>query len=255
MVTRTRSISALCVALVVGACSGGGSGGESATARIDDQVVIDPELVAEARERADGDDDLAEASAADVDETGVDETAPPTEPGAADTGAEGDAAQASPATTEPAIEVAEADEDELDSLLNSLTLFNNCLADDGFDFVGAPGIGGATADQFEQPYLQSLGRCATSSNILQSLENFGAAQENRTQEEIAQFNFGLPVFRDCMIGLGWTVGELVPDEQGALNFGNVLEPPDDADGFGTDDVSACRLEAEQYVADNFEADT
>lgn len=204
--------------------------------RITDQIVVDPSLVAAARDRAD---------AAPV-------TDPETTPSTADTETTGDQAPTEP-STETTIVVAEAEADELDSLLNALTVFNTCLADDGFEYIGAPGIGGSTGEEFDEPYLQALGKCATASNVVEALQGYGSALDERTPEEIAAFNFGLPVFRECMIARGWTVGELVPDERGALGFGTALEPPPGTDGFGTDDVSDCRAEAEQYVDDNFDA--
>lgn len=241
MQNRTSGLFAISLAVVLTACSGGGGADDPTSGRIDDQVVIDPDAVAAAREQAE-----VTAAPATVAAPDPVTTATPTSDGS------GDAAASPDATAPTTLPVAEAEEDELDSLLNSLTVFNDCLSADGFEFIGAPGIDGATADQFEEPYLASLGKCATASNVVEALENFGAAQENRTPEEIAAFNFGLPVFRDCMIGRGWTVGELVPDERGALTFGNALTPPAGTDGFGTDDVAECRLEAEQYVADNYE---
>lgn len=228
--------------LVATACSGGDddSGNEI---RIDDQVVVDPDVVAAARDQIDNADDVEAATAPVATE------APAAEP---ESGGDDEPDDAEPVET--TIAVAEADEDELDSLLNALTVFNSCLAEDGFEFMGAPGIDGATPEQFEQPYLQSLGRCASVSNIAQSIQSFSESQANLTPEEIEQTNFGLPVFRECLIGLGWTVGELVPDERGALGFDGQLQPPDDADGFATEDITDCRLEAEQYVDDNFDPD-
>jgi hypothetical protein len=208
--------------------SDGGAG-----VRIDDQVVIDPAQVAAAREQAEG--DAAPVTVADTAST------PPSS-----------AVDSAESTT--TLPVAEAEVDELDSLLNALTVFNSCLAGDGFEYIGAPGIGGATGEQFDEPYLQALGKCATASNVVEALQGFGSALDERTPEEIAEYNFGLPVFRECMIARGWTVGELVPDERGALGFGTALEPPPGTDGFGTDDVADCRLDAEQHVADEYVAD-
>lgn len=243
---RTQTIRlTVVIALLTTACSSGDDDGGTEI-RIDDQIVVDPEAVAAARDQIENDDDV-EAATAPV------ETEPPvrTDDSDDDDDADDQTADEAPETT---IAVAEADEDELDSLLNALTVFNGCLADDGFEFMGAPGIDGATAEQFEQPYLQSLGRCAAVSNIAQSIQSFSESQANLTPEEIEQTNFGLPVFRECLIGLGWTVGELTPDERGALGFDGQLQPPDGADGFATEDISDCRLEAEQYVADNFDPD-
>ena len=88
-----------------------------------------------------------------------------------------------------------------------------------------------------------------------SLQAFGEAQANLTPEEIAENNFGLPTFKACMEGLGWTVGELVPDERGALGFGGGpgagLTPPDGQTALDLDDVNTCRLETEAFVAENY----
>ena len=49
------------------------------------------------------------------------------------------------APKEPAVEeddgidVATADEDPLDNLLNTVAQFQGCLENDGFEFIGAPG--------------------------------------------------------------------------------------------------------------------
>ena len=40
---------------------------------------------------------------------------------------------------EDGIDVATADEDPLDNLLNTVAQFQGCLEDDGFEFIGAPG--------------------------------------------------------------------------------------------------------------------
>jgi hypothetical protein len=237
---KRRITSVIVFATVLVACS---AGSESIPVQRDDQVQLDPDAVAAARDRADNEADIAVATAT-TDPAARDTTSPLPDAGEA----------ASRDTTtqpevEPDIEVAEAEQDELDGLLNSLTVFNGCLSDAGFEFEGAPGVAGATTDQFEATYLQALGACATSSNILDSFNAFSEAQDNRTPEEIEQFNLGLLAFRDCVIGLGWEVGELIPDERGALTFNNALVLPAGSDGFGTDDVSSCRLEAEQFVAD------
>ena len=41
---------------------------------------------------------------------------------------------------EDEIEVSEAEEDPLDGLLNAVATFQGCLEDDGFEFIGAPGL-------------------------------------------------------------------------------------------------------------------
>jgi len=234
---RARSVVVLVVALVAAACGGGSGGDESEATIAGETVVVDPDVVAQAQAAAEDErEEAAVASAA-----------------AADGETAGDA---SADEDEERIEVQEAEEDELDGLLNSVTVFTNCLNDDGFEFTGAPNQNGATAEDFEADYLAALGACATESDILGSLQSFGDAQANRTPEEIAAFNFGLPVFVECMRGLGWTVGDLVPDESGALGFDITgLTPPPGTAALDVDDVSICRLEAEQHVEANFDAES
>lgn len=237
------------VAMVVAACGGGGdSDGSTSQGTIQgDTVVVDEEQLAAARAELEAEEGGDEPELASAAETDVDALA---DDGAGDDGdGEGD---------DDDIEVAEAEEDELDGLLNAVTIFNQCLDDEGYEFIGAPGQDGAAADEFEQGYLQALGACAAESNIVASLQAFGEAQANLTPEEIAENNFGLPTFKACMEGLGWTVAELVPDERGALGFGvgagGGLTPPDGQDALDLDDVNTCRLETEAYVAENYVAE-
>lgn len=229
------------VALVSSACGGGdGDGGGGSASVQGDQVVIDPEAVAAARDSLDETDQPDELT---IDEADPDALGDGGGDGADGTG-DGDG-----------IEVAEADEDELDGLLNALTQFNACLADDGFEFIGAPGFGDGGPEDFDDAYLAALGACAAESDILAASEGFASAQADLTPEEIELNNLGLPVFRDCMIGLGWEVGELVPDERGALTFAGEggdfgLTPPDGGGlaDFDAGDIDQCRTEAEQFVA-------
>lgn len=246
---RTRRWVALvtAVVMVAAACGGGDSEGGTSQGTIQgDTVVVDEDQLAAARAELDAEEEGEEPEIASAAETDVDALA--------DGGDSGDDGE-----DEDGIEVAEAEEDELDGLLNAVTLFNQCLDDEGYEFIGAPGQDGLGADDFEQGYLQALGACAAESNIVASLQAFGEAQANLTPEEIAENNFGLPTFKACMEGLGWTVAELVPDERGALGFGGAgagagLTPPEGQEALDLDDVNTCRLETEAYVAENYVAD-
>lgn len=238
----------LVCALVSTACGGSDGAGTDEVTIQGDIVVTDPEDVQEAIDArgpdAEPTPEVASASGADTDST---------------SGGEADAAPAD-AGDQDEVEVAEVEEDELDGLLNSLTVFNTCLTGRGFDLDGFPGDGsGRTLEDFDQDYLAALGACAAESGIQEAADSFGESQANLTPEEIEQTNFGLPVFKTCMEDLGWTVGELVPDERGALGLGldGVGLTPPGGGGIGefnTDDISTCRREAEQYVADNFVAE-
>ena len=161
------------------------------------------------------------------------------------------------------IEVSEAEEDPLDGVLNAVSKFQSCLADEGVEFVGAPGQPGPdgnTVDpsEFTAEYLGALQKCATESNILESFTAFSEAQANLTPEEITQLNFGVPVFKECMERLGWEVADLVPDERGQLGFGTTgtgLTPPEGTEGLlNTDDINECRQESQQYIEENYEVE-
>lgn len=238
---------AIAISLLLAAC-GGGDGDEDATEGSiqDDQVVIDPEQLEALREDTE-DDGGAEVVTVDSEEAEA-----LTEPEGGD--------EAEAGEDDDGIEVAEAEEDPIDGMLNSLNVFNACLADEGFELDGFPGDdSGRGVEDFDGAYLQALGACAASSGIQDAAASFAESQANLTPEEIEQTNFGLPVFKECLEDLGWEVGELVPDERGALGFGGDdgfgLTPPDgdSISDFNTDDISACRLEAEQFTAENFEA--
>ena len=229
------------------ACGGGGSNEEPGNAVVIEsaKVVINTEAVEPAETQEDNSSEEAETLS--VEDVEVEELNTESEE----------------AEEEEGIDVATAEEDPLDGLLNAVAKFQGCLDDDGVEFIGAPGQPGPDGETvapsaFTPEYLQSLQKCATQSNILESFQAFGEAQANLTPEEIAQLNFGIPVFGECLERLGWEVGEIVPDERGALGFGqngSGLTPPEDSDGiFPTDDINSCRQESTTYVQENYVAD-
>ena len=237
----------LLISLVAMSCGGGGGeSSESANVIIGQggQVVIDADAVKAAEDKQASESNTAETlSVEDVD---VEELNTETEAVEEDEG----------------IDVATADEDPLDNLLNTVAQFQGCLEEDGFEFIGAPGQpgpDGETVDpsSFTPDYIAALQKCATATNIIEAFTAFSEAQENLTPEEIAQNNFGIPVFGECLERLGWEVGEITPDERGQLGFGtngSGLTPPDDSEGlFPAGDINTCRQEAETYVLENYEA--
>tara|TARA_B100001250_G_scaffold220700_1_gene189311 strand:- start:1800 stop:2549 length:750 start_codon:yes stop_codon:yes gene_type:complete len=229
------------------ACGGGSSDEESGNAVVIEsaQVVINTEAVEPAEAQEENSNEEAETLS--VDDVEVEELNTESEE----------------VEEEEGIDVATAEEDPLDGLLNAVAKFQGCLDDDGVEFIGAPGQPGPDGEvtdpsAFTSEYLQSLQKCATQSNILESFQAFGEAQANLTPEDIAQLNFGIPVFGECLERLGWEVGEIVPDERGALGFGangSGLTPPENSDGiFPTEDINTCRQESTTYVAENYVAD-
>ena len=236
------------ISLLLPACGGGSSdGGEEGTVvgvQGGTQVVAS-DAIAEAQEqRESNQDEDSEAQTLSVEDVEVEELneAPAQE------------------DEEEDIEVSESEEDPLDGLLNAVATFQGCLEDDGFEFIGAPGQpgpDGETVDpsEFTPEYLGALQKCATESNIIESFQAFGEAQANLTPEQITALNFGLPTFGECLERLGWEVGELVPDERGALSFGTNgtgLTPPEGTDElFPIDDINSCRQEATAYTEANY----
>ena len=241
--SRTVTI-AMAVGLILAGCGVIGIGVDETADDGDNGIVISQEQLDAAQ--AERDESEPEPEALSSDEADVD--------------AEGEASNGEPEEDDPEndeIAIAEAEEDELDGFFNAISVFNACIDDEGYEFIGAPGQDGATTEDFESDYLAVLGACATESEILSAFQAFGEAQANLSPAEIAQNNFGLPTFKECMEDLGWTVEDLVPDERGALGFGATgigLQPPEGAEGLNFDDANTCRTTAEQYVADNYVAD-
>ncbi len=160
---------------------------------------------------------------------------------------------------EEEIDVATAEEDPLEGILNALSVFTTCIEEEGFEFVGVPGQPGPdgeilSPEDIEPGYIEALQKCATESNILESFQSYSDAQANLTTEQIAEINFGLPVFQECMERLGWEVEEPVPNERGLLEFGQNgtgLTPPEGTDNLDPEDIGACRSEAQTYTTENY----
>jgi len=160
---------------------------------------------------------------------------------------------------EEEIDVATAEEDPLEGILNALSVFTTCIEDEGFEFVGVPGQPGPDGqvldpEDIEPGYIEALQKCATESNILESFQTYSDAQANLTTEQIAEINFGIPVFQECMERLGWEVQEPVPNERGLLEFGQNgtgLTPPEGTEDLDPEDIGSCRSEAQAYTTENY----
>jgi len=133
------------------ACGGGSSGDESGNAVVIEsaKVVINTEAVEQAETQESSGEEAATLSVEDVE---VEELNTESEE----------------VVEEEGIDVATAEEDPLDGLLNAVAKFQGCLDDDGVEFIGAPGQPGpdgevADPSAFTSEYLQSLQKCATQS--------------------------------------------------------------------------------------------
>ena len=78
---------------------------------------------------------------------------------------------------EEEIDVATAEEDPLEGILNALSVFTTCIEEEGFEFVGVPGQPGPDGqilnpEDIEPGYIEALQKCATESNILESFQTY-----------------------------------------------------------------------------------
>lgn len=156
---------------------------------------------------------------------------------------------AEPEVDEDAIPLAEDDQPAVLGLLDAFDKFSECLDGDGFDFQGAPGQQGQTAEDFDPAYLQSLQKCAAESNILQAIQASAAESATLEPEEIEERNQGYLIFEECLRDRGWEVGAAEPDQYGVLGpSGGGFEPPDGQTVVDSPDIRECASEGVQYVA-------
>ncbi len=136
--------------------------------------------------------------------------------------------------TETTLSVTEANRSFQVRLGTALTVFNTCLGEAGFVFVGIPG---QTDDPraAEAGYLGALISCNNESGIGNILAEQNARQSQLTAEQKTSINeSGRSVF-ECLIDRGWDLGELVPNENGILTASRFPDvPPERQDEFQRD---------------------
>ncbi len=203
---RRRSTAALvALAALVGLSACGSSAGaetETVIRRADDIQVVDP--------------DEAEALLAD---------------GAARAGA-ADRNEVEPTAT--TLSVTEANRSFQVRLGTALTVFNTCLGDAGFTFVGIPGQTDDPAAA-DPGYLPALISCNNESGIGNILSEQQARQASLSADQKAAINeSGRQVF-ECLIDRGWELGELVANQNGILTASRFPDvPPSRQDEFQRD---------------------
>ncbi|MEM7324374.1 MAG: hypothetical protein AAF531_14890 [Actinomycetota bacterium] len=150
----------------------------------------------------------------------------------------GPASRSEAEVTETTLSVTEANRSFQVRLGTALTVFNSCLGDAGFVFVGLPG-------QSDDPvaadpnYLAALIACNTESGISGILAEQNDRQSSLTPEQKTSINeSGRSVF-ECLIDRGWDLGDLVPNENGILTVSRFPDvPPERQDEFQRD-LDAC----------------
>ena len=74
-------------------------------------------------------------------------------------------------------------------MMDALEEFNNCLADEGVQFIGRPNTDLGPDDPVNQPeYIQALTLCAAQSGIVDAMQEFQSSRVGRTPEQIREDN-------------------------------------------------------------------
>lgn len=127
----------------------------------------------------------------------------------------GDATRIEAGPTETTLSVTEANRSFQVRLGTALTVFNSCLADEGYTFVGLPGQSDDPVAA-ETGYLGALISCNNESGIGNLLAEQNSRQQDLTAEQKVAINeAGREVF-GCLIERGWDLGELQPNQNGIL---------------------------------------
>ncbi len=126
--------------------------------------------------------------------------------------------------TETTLSVTEANRSFQVRLGTALTVFNTCLADAGYTFVGLPGQ--STDPVAAEPeYLAALISCNNESGIGSILAEQDSRQKSLTADQKVAINeSGRQVF-DCLIERGWDLGELQPNQNGILTASRFPDIP------------------------------
>ncbi|MDG2428743.1 MAG: hypothetical protein P8M16_10000 [Acidimicrobiales bacterium] len=148
-------------------------------------------------------------------------------------------------TTTTAIEVVKETvplaEEEINpgiKLMSALDEFNGCLDKEGYAWIGFPdGTQGPEAPVNQPAYLQALGLCNSKTGVADAFQSYETSRSDLSPEEIREENEGFIDLVDCLRGMGWTIGDLRPDEKGLLNPGDEFAGPDG--GIVADDIRDC----------------
>ena len=144
-------------------------------------------------------------------------------------------------TTQPpkeTIPLAEEDVNPGLKLMDALGGFNSCLAEEGFEFMGLPNEeAGAGALVNSPDYLEALGLCNSRTGIGDAFQEFQAARSSLTPQQIREDNEDFIALTECLRQKGWTIGELLPDENGLLGPGGSFQSS--GGEINTDEIRDC----------------
>jgi hypothetical protein len=122
--------------------------------------------------------------------------------------------------------------------MDALGGFNSCLAEEGFEFMGLPNEeAGAGALVNSPDYLEALGLCNSRTGIGDAFQEFQAARSDLTPQQIREDNEDFILLTECLRQKGWTIGELLPDENGLLGPGGSFQSS--GGEINTDEIRDC----------------
>ncbi len=158
-----------------------------------------------------------------------------------------------------AIPLNEQDDDFVEQtgeIFDTIDLFNQCLRNEGYEFLGVPEQGMTEDDPRADPtYIQALTSCAAETNIQETLQSADLGSDGLSTEEIEARNAGYVYFEECLTVRGWTLAEAIPDQNGLLQTGpDGFEPPPGETLVGTDDLRECLAVAAAEVEAQTEAE-
>jgi hypothetical protein len=224
------------LALLVTACSGGGSDGEP---RVLEAGQVDAKLPdgyrVESADRAARREARAEARSV-------------TASGAPSSTLPGQAGATTPTTAKSSVPIKKGT-NAVQDLIAASGRFRDCLNDLDVKFIGAPDPNNPQSPTNDPDYIESLGTCAARSNIIQFVEAAKAEQDTWSPKEIKRQNEGYLLWRDCMVKRGWKIEKPTPDEKGRLfvisTSSKPPEPPPGKDFFNSTDQPKCAAQAQR----------
>jgi len=144
-------------------------------------------------------------------------------------------------TTQPPKETIPLAEEDINpglKLMDALENFNSCLDSEGFEFMGLPNEEAGPGAVVNSPdYLEALSLCNSRTGIATAFQDFQTARTNLAPDQIREDNEEFIALTECLRQKGWTIGELLPDENGLLGPGGSFQNSDGE--INTDEIRDC----------------
>ncbi|MCP5028519.1 MAG: hypothetical protein GY929_19760 [Actinomycetia bacterium] len=118
-------------------------------------------------------------------------------------------------TTGTTLPITQAEQGFQARLSSALGVFNSCLGQEGYTFVGIPGQTDDPAAQ-DPGYVPALQRCNSRAGLLALLQEQSQRHSQLSSEQIEALNEQLRTAWDCVRDRGWAFGDLAPNQNGVL---------------------------------------